>query len=540
MARYQAGRRSLAELWGTAVTEDGYAGHPGRVLHPRPGSLGEMLAGVPRWADRTFIVQGRRRISFAHFLGAVESAAAQLARRGVGAGDRVLLLGYNGPDWILALWAAWRAGAVPVLGNRWWSKSETEHALKLLRPALTFTDLPEPGAHGITGSLAPEDLSAAFDGVPPADLDAVIAGFPAPPEDDPALILFTSGSTGSPKGVVLSHRSVIANQHNLLSRSGRLPGDLPADAPQPVALVCTPLFHVGGVSNLLTNLLTGAKLVLNEGRFDPGRILELIETERVQSFGGVPTMAIRVLEHPDFATRDLSSLRSWPLGGAPVPTSLLETIGRRVPQLERRGLNNTWGMSESGGFLTVAGNRDLAQRPGTVGRPYPAVELRIADPDESGSGEILVRSPTVMLGYLTPDGVPDATVDDDGWLHTGDLGHVDDDGYLYINGRSKDVVIRGGENIACPHVEAALARHPLLVEVAVLGVPHPDLGEELAAVVVHRPGNAPTEDGLREFLTGTLAYFEIPTRWRVQTEELPTLPGEKIDKRTLRARFGTG
>jgi long-chain acyl-CoA synthetase len=209
-------------------------------------------------------------------------------------------------------------------------------------------------------------------------------------------------------------------------------------------------------------------------------------------------------------------------------------MARKLPQLERRGLGNTWGMSESGGFLTVAGNRDLAQRPGTVGRPYPVVELRIADPQDGGSGEILVRSPTVMLGYL---GLDDDTVDADGWLHTGDLGHIDEDGYLYLDGRSKDIVIRGGENIACAHVELALAAHPDVVEVAVFGLPHPELGEELAAVVVHRPGTAPTAEQLREHLTGSLAYFEIPTRWEIRTERLPTLAGEKTDKKSLRAGF---
>ncbi|MWA03241.1 AMP-binding protein [Actinomadura sp. LD22] len=498
-----------------------------------------MLTGTPRWADRTFIVQGRRRISFRRFLGAVELAAAELARRGVRPDDHVMLLAYNSPDWILALWAAWYAGAVPVLGNRWWSPDEIEHACGLTRPALVITDIPGPGERFPAATITPVDLAGAFesasDDASTADLERLLAAMPAPEEDTPALVIFTSGSTGAPKGVVLSHRSVIANQHNLLSRSGRLPKDLPESAPPPVTLVCTPLFHIGGISNLITNLITGGTLVLNEGRFDPAQILELIETERVQSFGGVPTMAIRVLEHPDFETRDLSSLRSWPLGGAPVPASLLESMRRKLPQLQRRGLGNTWGMSESGGFLTVAGNRDLAQRPGTVGRPYPVVEVRIGDPGETGGGEILVRSPTVMLGYLTPDGEGDGTVDADGWLHTGDIGHLDDDGYLYLDGRSKDIVIRGGENIACAHVETALAQHPDVIEVAVFGVPHPDLGEELAAVLVVRPGTAPTEDELREFLTGTLAYFEIPTLWRIRSEALPTLPGEKIDKKALRA-----
>jgi long-chain acyl-CoA synthetase len=177
----------------------------------------------------------------------------------------------------------------------------------------------------------------------------------------------------------------------------------------------------------------------------------------------------------------------------------------------------------------------LVSHPGTVGRPFPTVEITIADPDDAGVGEVLVRSPTVMLGYL---GIDSGAVDSEGWLHSGDLGHLSTDGYLFIDGRSKDMVIRGGENIACPHVEAALLRHPDVVEAAALGLAHPDLGEELAAVVVHRPGTRPpTEDDLTRHLHNEVAYFAIPTRWLIRTEPLPTLAGEKVDKKNLAAEF---
>ncbi|MFZ2177656.1 MAG: fatty acid--CoA ligase family protein, partial [Rhodococcus sp. (in: high G+C Gram-positive bacteria)] len=301
-----------------------------------------------------------------------------------------------------------------------------------------------------------------------------------------------------------------------------------------VTLVCTPLFHIGGVSSVLTNLILGGRLVLTVGKFDAGEILRLIEAERVQSWGGVPTMAVRVLEHPDFDSHDLSSLRSFPLGGAPLPATLLQRMTAKLPQLKKRGLANTWGMTETGGFMTVAGNADLEARPGTVGRPYPVVELRIGDPDAGGSGEVLVRAPTVMLGYL---GIDDGTVDDEGWLHTGDLGHVDDEGYLYLDGRSKDIVIRGGENIACAHVEQGLLSHPSVVEAAVFGVPHDDLGEELAAVVVHRAGEPVDAQALREHCKDTLAYFELPSLWQIGDTPLPTLAGEKADKKSIRAAF---
>ncbi|MDT3445614.1 MULTISPECIES: class I adenylate-forming enzyme family protein [unclassified Pseudofrankia] len=524
----------LARLWGSSVVAAEYAGHVGLVFEPRPRSLRDVLVGADRWAQRTYLVQGERRISFGEFVAALPRAGEIITGRGVQPGDHVLLLGYNSPDWVLALWACWQAGATPVLGNRWWSEAELANSLELTRPALVITDLPDPAPCGMSGALAIADFAAAYEAGSVGDADAVMDGFATREEDDPALVIFTSGSSGAPKGVVLSQRAVIANQHNLLMRSRRLPAGLDPNGQQSVTLVCTPLFHVGGVTNVLTNLIVGGKMVLNEGKFDPAQILRLIETEKVQSFGGVPTMAIRVLEHPSFEEHDLSSLRSWPLGGAPVSPALLERLARQLPQLKRRGLGNTWGMSESGGFVTGAGNKDLEQRPGTVGRPYPVAELRILDPDGTGSGEVLVRSPTVMLGYL---GLDDETVDSEGWLHTGDLGHLDEDNYLYLDGRSKDVVIRGGENVATGHVEMAIARHPEVLEVAVFGIPHADLGEEVAAVVVAKERVTVTPEDLTTFLRGAVAYFAFPTRWSIRTDRLPTLAGEKIDKKTVKAEF---
>ena len=196
---------------------------------------------------------------------------------------------------------------------------------------------------------------------------------------------------------------------------------------------------------------------------------------------------------------------------------------------------NTWGMTEGGGFFTMATGADLERFPTTVGRPFPTVELRIDSPGTDGKGEILVRSPSMMLRYV---GVDDGTLDADGWLRSGDLGHINDDGYLFIDGRSKDMVIRGGENIACPHVEAALMRHPDVVEAAAIGLPHPELGEELAAVVVHRPGGpVPTEEDLTAHMAAEVAYFAVPTRWCIRSEPLPTVGTEKIDKRGLAAEF---
>jgi len=508
-----------------------YGGHPGLLYDRTPDGFAELMAGTEVWTDRTFLVHGERRVTYAGFRAAAQTARAQLAGLGVRPGDRVVVFGYNGPEWIVALWALWLGGAVPVLANRWWSASEIDHAVSVLAPvhvlADTALDVPVP--------VSPlGDLRAAFD-APAGQASPAVAS----DGDAAALILFTSGSSGMPKAVELSRRSVICNQHDIMQRTGRLPHLLNDHSAQVVSLATTPMFHVGGLSSLLTHFLTGGKIVMTEGRFDAGQILALIEREGIQVWGAVPTMAIRILEHPDFASYDLSSLKSWPLGGAPVTTALLDRIRTKLPKLRERGLSNTWGMTEAGGFLTVADARDLAAHPGSVGRPYPVVEIRIANPDADGVGEVLARSPTVMNGYVGVDAAVNAeTVDRDGWLHSGDLGHLTEDGYLFIDGRSKDVVIRGGENIACPHVEAAIATHPAVVEVAAIGVPHPDLGEELVAVVVHRDDDEPpTAADLAGHVAGVLSYFAIPTRWEIRAEPLPTLAGEKVDKKRLAATF---
>jgi len=519
----------VQSVWGDAVADGAYGGHPGLMYRQRPRSFAELMTGVQRWAPRTFLVQGGRRITFGEFFAAAHAAREQLAPLGIESGDRVMLLAYNSPEWVLALVSAWSMGAVPVLGNRWWSEREAAHCVDVVGPRAVITDAPNlltgPAVDiaGLTGCFT-DAVDTAPDVPGPID------------EESAAAILFTSGSTGLPKAVELPFRSVVANQQNVLARAHLRPDLIPAEAPQAVNLISTPLFHIGAFATLVTQILTGGRIVFNTGRFDPAQVLALIESERVERWGAVPTMAARLLEHPDFDAHDLSSLRSFPLGGAPVPPVLLERLARRLPQLRERGMVNTWGMTEGGGFFTMATGPDLARFPKTVGKPFATVEVRVADPDDDGHGEIMVRSPTMMLGYV---GVDDGTLQADGWLHTGDIGHVDDEGFVFIDGRSKDMVIRGGENIACPHVEAALMRHPDVVDAAALGLPHPDLGEELAAVVVHRGGGpVPTADDLTRHMRSEVAHFAVPTRWRIQPQPLPTVGAEKVDKRRLAAEFG--
>lgn len=517
----------LAAIWGTQVARaaDGLLRY-----NPRPTAVIELLVGATRWSDRTFLVHGDSRTDYARFLEAVPSGAAVLADQGVGPGDRVMLLSYNCAEFVLAIWSIWWRGAVPVLANRWWTAQQVEHAVSLTKPALVIHDQDGLDIQTEAPFCQIADLTPALErgGEGPASI-------PLGAEQTEALVLFTSGSSGPPKGVSLNQAAVIANQHNLLARSRQLPQTLDAEVPQSVLLTTTPMFHIGGFSTLLSQFLVGGRLVISHGRFDAGQVLELIEREGVHRWGGVPTMAARMIAHPDFEGRDLSSLRSFPLGGAPVSDGLLTRLRTKLPQLRTRGLANTWGMTETGGFVTVGGADDIKQRPGTVGCPFEVGELRIAEEDGHGQGEILVRAPTVMTGYVGDSA--DDTVDAQGWLHTGDLGHLDDDGYLFIDGRKKDIIIRGGENIAAAHVEKAIVLHPDVIEVAVVGLPHDDLGEELAAFVRRRSGSDLDVDGLVGFLGDRLAHFEIPSAWRFSETRLPTLAVEKVDKTAIVASF---
>jgi long-chain acyl-CoA synthetase len=245
-------------------------------------------------------------------------------------------------------------------------------------------------------------------------------------------------------------------------------------------------------------------------------------------------MVLRVLDHPDLAKRDITSVRSVSLGGAPVPASLVDRIRSAFPRSER-AVGKVYGLTEAGGTLTSASGSDSLERPGTVGRPLPLVEVRISNPDTNGEGEIVARSVTQMSGYF--GGTGESIIDAEGWIHTGDVGKIDDDGYLYVTGRSKDVIIRGGENIASSQVEERLAAHPDVVECVVLGLPDEDLGEAVAAAIVVRRGSPATPQILSEYAREWLAYFEVPTRWWFREDALPCNDSGKVDKRAVAAAW---
>ncbi|MEV7013890.1 class I adenylate-forming enzyme family protein [Streptosporangium sp. NPDC051022] len=495
--------------------------------------------------DKVFLVYEDERVTYEeHFLRAATLARRLVEEYGVAKGDRVAIAMRNYPEWVIAFSAVLAAGGVAVPLNAWWTPRELEFGLSDSGARVLIADGERAAAlAGLTRSLivargrAPEGART-FEDV----LGTVEAGVTPPPVDlspeDPATIFYTSGTTGRPKGALGSHRNLgqspMTVAYGLLHgvvRAGKDPAK--SAGLRRVTLLTVPLFHVTGCFAVMTTtMFSGGGLVLMY-RWDAGRALELIERERITTFSGVPTNVWQLLSHPGLSGFDVSSLTSLGYGGAPAPPKLLERITERLPS---RSPSNGYGMTETTALAVFNSGADYLARPDSIGLPVPVVDVRIAGPAGAELpvgevGELCLRGPNVILGYWNQ---PEATAETfaGGWLHTGDLARVDEEGFVYVVDRAKDMVIRGGENVYCAEVEAALFEHPAVDDVAVIGVPHDELGEEVGAVV--RLAAPATAEELREFLGGRLAPFKIPARFWIRETELPRNPGGKILKTLLR------
>jgi long-chain acyl-CoA synthetase len=517
----------LVGSWGTKVVTEQVLGAPCKVFESRPHSLAELLGNADRFGSRPHVRHGGRTLTFDDLSGATASVAEQLrSRYALVRGDRVLLLGANSTEWIIMFWTCVSQGWVVSAGNAWWTRDVVADAVIATTPRLVVADerrlalIPEGVA-----TVRFEELILCGAG------QEAVAGLTAD-EDEPAVIVFTSGTTGGPKGAVLSHRNLIAATQNSLINSGQL--STRHNSSQRSSLMSVPLFHIGAVQQLLSSIVTGGTMVFLEGRFDPLEVIRLLREQSIVAWSAVPTMVSRTLdaldESPDQPKGE--ALRSIVMGAAPVPRGLWERVVTQFPKVQR-GAAVSYGLTEAGGAVTVAVGDELTCHPGSVGRPLSTVQLTIENEDDKGVGEILVQSPSVMLGYWNESKTSVITVDR--WLRTGDLGRLDTDGYLYLTGRGKDVVIRGGENVSANRVEARLQEHPAVLDAAVIGLPHHDLGEEVAAAVVLRRSAAVTEAELSAFAAEALAYFEVPTRWSISYDDLPRTASGKVVKRDLRA-----
>ena len=527
------------------ITEAEIDGEDMRVWKNAPASLRAVFEFSKAHGDKDFIVYEDERWTFARHYAAVCSLAHWLVdEAGVGKGDRVAIAMRNFPEWSIAFWAAAITGAIVVPLNAWWTGDELAYGLSDSGTSALFADIERfdrVRSLGLDNVVVAKGDAAkgtiAFDSLLARDVDAP-PDVAVEPEDD-ATIFYTSGTTGNPKGALGTHRNICTNLFNLLygamSRGVGAGAQRAADAPQPTQLLSVPFFHVTGChSTLVPTLAFGSKLVLMY-RWDPERALELIERERITSFGGVPTRVWQVLESPDFAKRDTSSVQSIGYGGAPAPPELLKRIREHFPSV---GAGNGYGMTETSSLAVGNGGADYVRKPDSVGRPSPVNDIMIAD--ESGNevptgelGEVLMRGPNVVKGYWNK---PEATAETfhNGWLHSGDIGRIDEEGFLYIVDRAKDMVIRGGENVYSVEIEAVLYEHPAVSEAAVIGIPHRVLGEEVAAVVKRVPGAEVTEEELKDHVAQRLAAFKVPVRIAIGDEELPRNAAGKIMKRELR------
>jgi len=511
--------------WGDQIATEAINGVPFRMYVDRPRRLEHLLDCASRWGARPHIVQGDRVLTFDDLRRAVTSKTNDLLQRGVHPGERVFLMGWNSADYVVNFWGVVGAGAVPVLVNTWWSETEVIDALDLLRPVLTLADRRAAAKFPLNSTRAPWEAEPTANHA--ASADHVRQTVTSTDENAPAVIIFTSGTSGRPKAVVLSHRALLANLQMLLHMTRRLPHQVDETSAD-VTLHTGPIFHIGGAQAMMRGLTVGNTLVLPVGKFDPGEALALIDKWQVTRWAAVPTMISRVLDHADVHRRNLRSLRAVTLGGAPLHVSLQQRIRDGLPGAQAR-IATGYGLSENGGQATAASDGDTIKRPGTSGRALPLTEIKIVDREGTLDGEIFIRAPTQMSGYYGSTDV--SPIDREGWLSTGDLGRVDVDGYVWITGRCKDLIIRGGENISPASVEQALLGAPGVRDAVVFGLPHPDLGEEVAAVVVVDEPSASA--AIEAHARTRLASFAVPTRWRFQTDPLPVNPTGKVDKATV-------
>lgn len=526
-------------------------GTPTRVWKHAPPSLRAVLDMSSAHGAKDFLVYEDERLTFDEHRRAVAGLATAMIGAGVSKGDRVAIVMRNLPEWMVAFWAAAAVGAVVVPLNAWWTGEELEFGLADSGSTFLFADAERmERLRGLLDSTAVEHRCVAraegavddgwmrYEDVVPAGGRDDLPDVAIDPEDY-ATIFYTSGTTGRPKGALGTHRNICTNLMSLgfiaARQSHRAGGPSNGGGTQNAYLLSVPLFHATGChSVLVTNTATGGKIVMMR-KWDAGRALELIERERVTIFGGVPAMAWQVVEHPEFAGHDTSSVRSVSYGGAPAAPELVKRIRELFPKVSP---GNGYGLTETSSVTCMNTGEDYVAKPSSVGPPVPVCDVKVVD--EAGAevpvgenGELWVKGPNVVVGYWNR---PDATAEaiTDGWLHTGDVARVDEDGFVAIVDRAKDMVIRGGENVYCVEIESVLHEHPEVLDAAVFGVPHKVLGEEVGVAVQVRPESSVSVEELQQHVAAHLAAFKVPAYVDVRTEELPRNPQGKVLKRDLR------
>lgn len=524
------------------------------VFQQRPRSLRELLSLSEAHGEKEYLVHGERRIQYAQHVAIVASVARALQERyGIEPGDRVALLAANSAEWVIAWWAVASVGGVLAAFNSQWTPNEVRYGLGHSQPKLLIADrrrLERMQGHEL--GVPTLEMETEF-----SEIERHAPGVTLPDtpitEDDPCLLLYTSGTTGRPKGALVSHRALIGfvktqTYHGLerlvfATRTGLLPDSPPPPLP-PCSLVTVPLFHLSGLyAAAIMMLAQGAKTVYRSGRFDPEAVMQTIERESVTIWSALGSSGPQLINHPALGQYDLSSVRNIGFGGAPTSPELQRRMQEAFPNA-RGNLGLGYGLSESGGLGTSIGGYELERRPTSVGRAALAHEIEIRDP-ESGlpvasghSGEIHIRSPYLMLEYWQNPEATQETLLPGRWLATGDIGRLDDEGYLFIDSRARDMILRSGENIYPVEIEHRLDAHPGVRESAVIGIEHPELGQEVMAIVVTEPETRVDPEALRLWAGEVLARYKVPSQWTLQTDPLPRNAAGKVLKNILLERAG--
>lgn len=507
--------------------------------------------------ERDFIVLEDDRISYGAWYRAVVRLSAALIASGIQKGDRVGLAMRNLPEWPVAFFAASATGAIVVPLNAWWTGRELRHGLyqsgsrivicdgerwDRIRPEMERLPSLEKAFVCRIDDQLPEQAVRLEDVVgvpgdyarlPQGDLPDISIG----PEDD-ATILYTSGTTGVPKGALATHRSNLMHIFGAAyaaARTARRRGEQPPALAAPTLLSAVPLFHVTGLNACLLPVIDAGGTFVMMRKWDAGQALKLIERNKVTTVGGVPTIALGLVDHPDRDNHDLMSLATVFYGGAAPPSELATRIAF---ELHARP-SNGWGMTEVCAVGTTHSAEDYINRPDSCGPAYPGSELRIADP-ETGAvlpvgavGELQIRGPQIIKGYWNNPEATAATIRE-GWLRTGDLARLDDEGFCFIVGRAKEVIIRGGENIYPLEIENILYQHPAITDAGVVGIPHPSLGEQPAAVVCLAVNCEATASDIKTWLATQIAAYKIPVKIAVLDGTLPRNAAGKVMKADLR------
>ena len=496
------------------------------------------------------IVAGDERLSFADLDRWSEQLAHGLVSRGIKKGDRVGIAMRNCPAWVVAYMAIAKAGGIAALLNGWWQPHEMQHALDMVRPELIIADAPRAKRiEGVCGNcaLATVPIEQQLERALAPLLDGADSSASLPeiaPEDD-ATILFTSGSTGESKGALSTHRAVTTGVYAYATGLMVLLGIMTVENRAPTSkrtLINVPLFHVTGEVPVMLNSFVISRTMVMMPKWDAGEALRLIEKEGITYFVGVPTMSLELMNHPDREKYDLSSLTDIAAGGAPRPISHVERLSKEFPKAQPA---LGYGLTETNavGCSNFWGN--YAAKPESTGRAQkPFVDLAILGADDAHlppgeRGEIAIKSAANIKCYWEDPAATKAAFTADGYVRTGDIGYVDEDGYLFIVDRKKDIIIRGGENIACAEVEAEIYACPEVAEASVFGMPDDRLGEMPVAVIYPHEESSLTEEELRAFLEPRISAFKIPARFIFASEPLPKLGTGKIDRVAIKAQYRT-